>query len=71
MNSMCDLTQFVVSSPTTDITSVALTELFMSTVVLTFGMCSVVVVDDGSNFKNVFLETCKKTEYPLLGAFTG
>ena len=60
MNSMCDLTQFVVSSPTTDITSVALAELFMSTVVLTFGMCSVVVVDDGSNFKNVFLEMCKK-----------
>ena len=56
MNSMRDLTQFVVSSQTTDITAVALAELSMSQVVLTFGMCSVVVVDDESNFKNVFLE---------------
>ena len=60
MNSMCDLTQFVVSSPTTDITSVALAKLFMSKVAITFGMCSVVVVDDSSNFKNVFLEMFKK-----------
>ena len=59
LNCMCDLTQFVVSSPTEDITAVALSELFMSSVVLTFGMCSVVVVDDGSSFKGVFEDMCK------------
>ena len=59
MNSMCDITQFVVSSPTTDITAAHLAQLFMADVVLTFGMCSVVVIDDGSSFKGVFIQMCR------------
>ena len=59
MNGVCDLTQFVVSCPTSNITAVSLAELFMSDIVLTFLMCSVVVVDDGSTFKGAFIDTCK------------
>ena len=58
MNSMCDISQFVISSPTTDITAAHLTQLFVADVVLSFGMCSVVVIDDGSSFKNVFKLMC-------------
>ena len=56
---MCDLTQFVVSSVTHDIDAVALAQLFMSDIVMTFDMCSVVVIDDGSTFKGVFMLMCK------------
>ena len=54
MNSMCDITQFIISSPKINITAVHLTQLFMFEVVLSFGMCLVVVVDDGCSFKGFF-----------------
>ena len=54
MNSMCNITQFLVSSPTVDISAAYLAQLFMVDVVLTSGMCSIVVVDDGSSFKGLF-----------------
>ena len=41
LNSLCDLTQFVVSIPTFDINTAALAGLFMEEVLLTFGMCAV------------------------------
>ena len=59
---MCDITQFMVSSVTSDIILAALAQLFMSDVVLTFGMCSVVVIDDGSTFKGVFITMCSKLD---------
>jgi hypothetical protein len=68
MNTMCDMSQFVVSSITFDITALQLSQLFMSDVVLTFGMCAVLVVDEGSSFKSVFQEMCsilKITCWPL------
>ena len=58
LNCMDDLTQFVVSSPTYDVTAHNLAQLFMSDVILSFGMCAVVVVDEGSNFKSVFVDMC-------------
>ena len=60
MNSMCDITQFIVSSPTVDITAAHLAQLFCADVIFSFGMCSVVVIDDGSSFKNMFMDMCKK-----------
>ena len=50
MNSMCDLTQFVISTITFNITSRALAKLFILDVILSFGMCAVVVIDDGRTF---------------------
>ena len=55
MNSMLDITQFIISSPAADISSVHLAQWFMSDVVLMFGMCYIVVVDAGSLFKGIFM----------------
>ena len=59
LNSLCELTQFVVSTPTFDITAATLEKLFMEEVLLTFGKCAVFVVDDGKNFKGIFKEMCE------------
>ena len=54
MNSMCNINQFVISSPIVDISVAHLAQLFMVDVLLTFDMCLVVVVDNSSLFKVVF-----------------
>ena len=53
LKSLCNLTQFLVSTLTFDITAAALEKLFMEEVLLAFGMCAFVVVDYISNFKGV------------------
>ena len=58
LNCMCDLTQFVVSSVVNDISSEALSLTFMENVVLKYGICAVVAVDAGSNFKHIFERMC-------------
>ena len=55
---MCELTQFVVSLSTNSIDASTLAQLFMYEVVQTFGMCSVMVIDDGSTFESVFISMC-------------
>ena len=59
MNSMCDLTRFVVSSITYSIDSATLVQLFILDVVLSFGMCSVVVINDELTFKGAFIAMCQ------------
>ena len=58
---MCDISPFLLSSPTVDITVAHLAQLFMSDVIMIFGMClvMVVVIDDGSSFKGVFIGMCE------------
>ena len=65
MNTLCDLTQFIISTPTFNITAVHLAKLFMENVFLTFGTCAVIVVDDGSNFKGTFSEMCSSLNITL------
>ena len=60
MNSMCDLTQFVVSTLVENASSEILAQLFMETVVLSFGMVAVVVVDADSKFLGIFKEMLLK-----------
>jgi hypothetical protein len=55
---MCDLTGFVVQSAVTAITSHDLARIFYQEFLLKFGMCSMVVVDAGSNFLAVFEAMC-------------
>ena len=55
---MCNMSQFIVSTSTSDIISPYLATLFMENVILSFGMYSVIVVDDESPFKGVFKEIC-------------
>ena len=59
MNSMFDITQFIILSSTVDASSVNFSQLFMSEIVLAFGMRSVVVVDNGSSFKCLCMVMCK------------
>ena len=68
LNCMCDLTQFVVFCILTDTTAAALSEIFMSQVVLSFGMVAIVVVDADSRFRSTFEAMCtmlKLTFWPL------
>lgn len=58
MNAMCDITQFVVSSLTVDISVASLAQLFVANIILSFGMCSAVVIDDVSTFKGAFISIC-------------
>ena len=59
-NSMCDLTQFVVSSIIKNPNALDLAKSFMEKVLLSYGMCSVVVVDADSKFRSVFEDMCSK-----------
>ena len=58
MNSMCDLTCFVISSVVDNINVEVLAKAFMEDVALLFGMISVVVVDADSKFRSIFEEMC-------------
>ena len=49
INNMCDLTQVIILSITTDDTSESLAKLFMEEVVLSFGMVAVVVLYKAAN----------------------
>ena len=59
MNCMYNLTQTVISSVTTSIDASTLAYIFTGDVVLSFGMCSVVVINNGSTFKSVFISMYK------------
>ena len=59
MNCMCNLTQFVISSVTTSIDDGTLAQIFMADVVLSFGVCSIVVIKDGSTLKSFFISMCE------------
>ena len=58
MNAMCDMTRFVISIRTKNNTATYLDRLFMEHVLLKFGFCAVVVVDDGITFRGLFEEMC-------------
>jgi hypothetical protein len=55
---MCDLTGLVVQSAVTSITSHDLAQIFYQEFLLKFLMCSMVVVDAGSNFLAIFEAMC-------------
>ena len=54
-NTMCDMTQFLVVVPVPDEYSATLASHFMQHVLLKFGMCHLVVIDDGAPFKGSFV----------------
>jgi len=59
LSAMCDLTQFVVSVPVTDIHAHELARLLFQEVLLKVGMCGLIVVDAGSTFCGVFADACE------------
>ena len=56
---MCDFSQFIISSITISTEAHILVRIFMSEVVMTFGMYSVVIIDDNRPFKYVFIIMCE------------
>jgi hypothetical protein len=59
MNTMFDMTQFVIRTTVPDTAAHVLAPIFMQEVLLMVGFCVMVVVDDGSRFKGLFVEMCK------------
>ena len=59
MNIMCDMTQFVIVVPVPDEIASTLVENFMQHVFLKFGICHLIILDDGSPFKGVLSVMCK------------
>ena len=59
MNIMCDMTQFYIVVPVPDEVASTLVEYFMQHVLLKFGICNLVILDDSSPFKGVFSAMCK------------
>ena len=55
---MCDLTQFVVSTITTETHAEHLAKKFMENIVLSFSMVATPVVDYGIRFKRIFKDMC-------------
>ena len=53
MNTMCDMSQFVVVVPVPNENSATLASSFMQHVLMKFGLCHLVVLDDGSLLKNI------------------
>ena len=58
MNAMCDLTQFFVSTVTTETHAEHPTKILMKNFILSFGIVAIPVVDTSSCFKSVFKGMC-------------
>ena len=59
INVMYNMTQFVVVVPVPDKILATLAEYFMQHVLLKFGICHLLILDDCSPFKGVFTAMCK------------
>ena len=68
MNYVCDLTQLIVSYIKHCTEASTLPQFFVLDVILTFGMCCVVMIDDGSTFNKFFIYMCKVENYSI-GAY--
>ena len=59
INSICDFTQFFISSAVQNINAEIHAKTFKEDVALSFGMTAVIVVDIDSKFQRVFEDMCK------------
>ena len=69
MNTMCDMSQCVVVISVPNESSATLASFFMHHVLMKFGLCHLVVLDDGSPFKEAFIAMCNdlSLNYDVLG----
>ena len=58
MDTMCDMIQFVVIVHVPNESSATLTSSFMQHILMQFGLCHLVVLDDGNQFKGAFIAMC-------------
>ena len=59
LNAMCDMTQFVVTTPVKCLVAAHVARAFMEGVLLKVGLCVMVVVDEGREFCALFQDMCK------------
>ena len=59
MNAMCNISQFLVVVPVPDKSAAILEYYFMKHVLLKFGMCHLVVLDDSIPIKGAFIVICE------------
>ena len=59
MNAMYDMSQFVVVVPIPDESFATLADYLFQHVLMKFGLCHFVVLDDGTTFKGPFVAMCK------------
>ena len=55
MNAMCAMSQFVVVVPVINESSSTLADNFFKHVLMKFGLCHLIVIDDGTSFKGAFV----------------
>ena len=55
---MCDMTEFVVCTAITTTEASYLARMFMEHILLKFGLCIMVVCDDGNEFRGTFEQMC-------------
>ena len=60
LNAMCDMTQFVVMTPVKKLECTYVARAFMESVLLRFGLCVLVVIDEGREFCGLFRSMCAK-----------
>ena len=65
LNVMCDLTQFVVVVPVPGCTFAIIAKHFVQDVLFKFGLCYLVVIDDGTPFKAAFTAACDLLKIPF------
>ena len=72
MNSMCDMSQFVVVVPVLDDSSATLASYFMQHVIMKLDLYHLVVLDTGTPFKGVFIAMCQalNINYDLLAKWS-
>ena len=58
MNTMCNMSQFVVVVPVPNESSDTLPSFFMQHFLMTFGLCNLVFLDNGIPFKGAFIAMC-------------
>ena len=59
MNAICNISQFLVSVSVSDESSSILAEYFSQHFLMKFGVCHLVILDDGGPFKGIFISICK------------
>ena len=59
MNPMCNIIQLVVAVPVLGETSATLADHFMQHVLIKFGMCHLVVLNDGVPLKGIYIAICQ------------
>ena len=60
LNAMCDMTQFIVMSPVKKLECTYIVRTFIDSVLLKFGLCVLVVIDEGREFCGLFRSMCAK-----------